>query len=318
MKKPAESFYGIIGKSPVIRGVFELIKRVAKTDATVMITGESGTGKELVARAIHDYSLRRNGPYLAFNAGAISSNLIASTLFGHRKGSFTGAAQNQKGHFELAHSGTIFLDEIASMDEEMQIALLRVLEAKRIRPIGATRSKKVDTRIIAASNKNLKRLVSTGKFRGDLLFRLEVFSVHLPKLSERREDIPLLVNYFLKKYNKEYSRKVNGTTRDALRCLKSYYWPGNVRELENTIQQAILISENGNRIKAKDLPSHVTASKTPSERLIIEPGTTLDEVQKKVIAMTLRSCGGNKAATAKTLGITRKALYDKINRYTVK
>jgi transcriptional regulator with PAS, ATPase and Fis domain len=317
MMSSAKSFYGIIGNTPAMREVFEMIKLAAKTDVPVLITGDSGTGKELVAKAIHDYSSRRKGPYLPFNTGAISPNLVSSTLFGHRKGSFTGAVQNQKGLFELAHGGTIFLDEIASMDQEMQIALLRVLETKTILPIGAARSKRVDTRIIAASNKNLRKMVSIGKFRKDLLFRLEVFSIHLPKLSERREDIPLLVNYFLKKYNKEYSKKVNGVTNDALRCLKNYHWPGNVRELENTIQRAVLLTENEKKIRIKDLPSQIIASKSHFEKLIITPGMTLDEVQKKVIVMTLSSCGGNKATAAKILGITRKSLYNKINRFNL-
>lgn len=318
MNKHTRSFYGIIGSSRSIQAVFDMIKRAAQTDVSVLITGQSGTGKELVAKAIHDHSLRRNGPYLPFNTGAIAPNLIGSTLFGHRKGSFTGAIQNQKGHFELAHGGTLFLDEIAGMDQEMQIALLRVLESKRIRPIGAARSTAVDARIIAASNKDLRRLASTGKFREDLFFRLEVFSIALPKLCERPEDIPLLAEYFLNRYNQKYSKSVTGIGNDALRQLQKYHWPGNVRELENAIQRGIVLTDNGKKLGRKVLPPQISAGQSGLEKLSIKPGMTLDEIQKQVIAMTLRSCGGNKAATAKTLGITRKALYDKLNRYNIK
>jgi len=317
MQKTPKSFYGIIGTSASMHAVFDMIRRAAQTDVSVLITGDSGTGKELVARAIHDCSSRRNGPYLPFNTGAIAPNLIGSTLFGHRKGSFTGAIQNQKGHFELAHGGTIFLDEIAGMDQEMQIALLRVLETKRIRPIGAARSKTFDARIIAASNKDLRRLASAGRFREDLLFRLEVFSIALPKLAERPEDIPVLFDYFLIKYNKEYSKSVTGVANDALRRLLKYHWPGNVRELENVIRRGILLTDNHKKITMSHLPLQISASKRGFEKLILKPGMTLDEIQKKVIGMTLHSCGGNKAVTAKTLGITRKTLYDKLKRYNI-
>ncbi|MBN2468380.1 MAG: sigma-54-dependent Fis family transcriptional regulator [Deltaproteobacteria bacterium] len=311
------SFHGIVGASVPMREVFELIKRAAKTNVSVLISGASGTGKELVARAIHDRSDRRNGPYLAFNIGAVTSNLISSTLFGHRKGSFTGALENQKGHFELAHEGTIFLDEISSIDEDMQIALLRVLETKTIRPIGAARSKKIDTRIIAASNKDLRKLVSANKFREDLLFRLEVFSIHLPQLLDRRQDIPLLVDHFLQKHCRQLGRKIPGITTEARNALYAYSWPGNVRELENTLHRAILLTDDGIRIGKKHLPSKIVTATGQREKLVIEPGMTLHAVQKRIIEMTLRSCRGNKLLAAKLLGISRKTLYNKIKQYRI-
>ena len=319
MPKAVKGFYGIIGNTPVMYEVFEMIRRAAKTDVSVLITGDSGTGKELVAKAIHDHSLRRKGPYIPCNTGAILPSLIPSTLFGHQKGSFTGAIETQRGHFELAHGGTLFLDEVSSINQDMQVALLRVLETKSVRRIGAGRAKKVDTRIIVASNKNLRKMVSTGKFREDLFYRLEVFAIHLPRLVERREDIQFLVRHFINKYSKKFSKSIAGVAKEAMSCLKNNPWPGNVRELENTIQRAILLADNGRKIDLQHFPQKIAgADKTLNERLILEPGITLDQVQKKVIEMTLRSCGNNKAAAAKMLGVTRRTLYNKLISYGIK
>jgi len=317
MKRSVKSFYGIIGKSHAMQEVFELIRRAARTDISVLITGESGTGKELVARAIHYHSPRRKGIYVPCNTGAILPNLVASTLFGYERGAFTGAIASQKGLFELADGGTLFLDEISSADQEMQVALLRVLESKTIRRIGAMKTKRVNTRIIAASNQNLKELVTAGRFRQDLFYRLEVFSIHLPRLEDRPEDIPLLVHYFLDKYKRQFSRSVRGITRDAMRCLEKGSWPGNVRELENTIQRALVMTDEMETISKAQLPRRLTKGSRRIDRIVIEPGMCLDDVQKKVIEYTLQMCGGNKAETARMLGITRKTLYNKLLGYGI-
>jgi DNA-binding NtrC family response regulator len=301
-----------------MQDVFDLIRRAARTDVSVFITGQSGTGKELVARAIHDHSPRNKGPYLPCNTGAILPNLVPSTLFGHQKGAFTGAVETQKGYFEQAAGGTLFLDEISAIDHEMQIALLRVLETKTVRRIGAMRSRRVNTRIIAASNKNLRRLVEAGEFRDDLFYRLEVFSINLPPLRKRREDIPFLVQHFINKYNKEFSKSVQGITRDAMHRLETCRWAGNVRELENTIQRSLVLTDNGKKIGVKHLPDRIVKAKGSEETILFRLGMTVDEVQKRIIEGTLRSCNGNKAAAARMLGITRRTLYNKLLKYGVR
>jgi DNA-binding NtrC family response regulator len=315
VRKTERGFYGIIGKSPAMQEVFDHIKRAARTDVSVLITGGSGTGKELVARAIHDHSPRNKGPYLPCNTGAILPNLVPSTLFGHQKGAFTGAIETQKGYFEQADGGTLFLDEISNIDQEMQIALLRVLETRTVRRIGAMRSRRVNTRILTASNKNLRKLVEAGKFRDDLFYRLEVFSISLPPLSGRREDIPLLVQHFINKYNKEFSKSVQGITREAMRRLENSRWPGNVRELENTIQRSLVLTDSGSKITVKHLPDRIVNRKGSEETILFSLGMTVDEVQKRMIEGTLRSCNGNKAAAARMLGITRRTLYNKLIKH---
>jgi transcriptional regulator with PAS, ATPase and Fis domain len=317
MARKGTGFYGIIGQSAAMEKVFDHIKRAARTDVSVLITGESGTGKELVARAIHDHSPRSKGPYLPCNTGAILPNLVPSTLFGHKKGAFTGAVETRKGYFEQADEGTLFLDEISNIDQEMQIALLRVLETKSVRRIGAVRSRRVNTRIIAASNRNLRKLVSVHKFREDLFYRLEVFSIGLPPLRERREDIPLLVQHFINKYNKEFSKSVNGISRDAMHRLERCLWPGNVRELENTVQRSLVLTDNGRKITEKQLPDRVFGRSERDDAIYFKLGMTLEEVQKRMIEATLRKCNGNKAAASRMLGITRRTLYNNLVRYGI-
>lgn len=251
------SFRNIIGKSPAMQKVFYTIEKVAPSRSTVLITGESGTGKELIAKAIHYHSPRKDKPFVSVNCGALPETLLESELFGHERGAFTGALQQRKGRFELAHEGTLFLDEISEMPLHLQVKLLRVLQEMEFERVGGTQTVRVDVRIIAASNRDLKKEVETGMFRSDLFYRLNVVNIHLPPLRERKEDIPLLITHFLEKYSKEagYSEPLK-VDRDAMQCLMEYHWPGNVRELENVIERAILLS-SGNVITLADLPLEV-------------------------------------------------------------
>lgn len=251
------SFQNIIGKSPAMQKVFYTIEKVAPSRSTVLITGESGTGKELIAKAIHYHSPRKGKPFVSVNCGALPETLLESELFGHERGAFTGALQQRKGRFELAHEGTLFLDEISEMPLHLQVKLLRVLQEMEFERVGGTQTVRVDVRIIAASNRDLKKEVEAGMFRSDLFYRLNVVNIHLPPLRERREDIPLLVTHFLEKYSKEtgYSEPLK-VDRDAMQCLMEYNWPGNVRELENVIERAILLSSS-NVITLADLSLEV-------------------------------------------------------------
>jgi two-component system NtrC family response regulator len=249
-------FSNIIGKSAGMQRIYQLIEKVAPSKATVLITGESGTGKELIARAIHFNSTRLNGPFISVNCGALPENLLESELFGHEKGSFSGAISQRKGRFELAHEGTLFLDEISEMPPPLQVKILRVLQEMEFERVGGTQTLKVDVRMVAASNRNLKAEVMDGRFRSDLFYRLNVVHVQLPALRERSDDIPLLVNHFLKKYGKEAGNSSISIHPDALRRLLEYQWPGNVRELENVIERAVILS-NGEQILEKDLPSEI-------------------------------------------------------------
>lgn len=234
------SFHNLIGKSKKIREIFSLIEKIAPTNSTVLITGESGTGKELVAKAIHFSSLRKDQPFVSINCGALPENLLESELFGHVKGSFTGAYTDKKGLFEIAHKGTILLDEISEMSLWMQVKLLRVLQEKKIRRVGGTEEKEVDVRIIASTNVDLSEKIKEGKFREDLYYRLNVIRINLPPLRDRREDIPLLVEHFIKIYNQKTGKNIKGIKEDALKILEAYHWPGNVRELENCIERAVV------------------------------------------------------------------------------
>jgi DNA-binding NtrC family response regulator len=281
-----------------------------------VITGESGTGKEVVARAIHNLSPRREKPFLALNCSAIPATLIESELFGYERGAFTGADQRRLGNFELAQNGTFFLDEIGELPLELQAKFLRVLEDHRIRRLGGRAEVEVDVRVICATNRDLKEEVKRGRFREDLFFRLHVFTIGLPPLKERREDIPLLVHHFLDKYNAETGKRVQGLAPSAMALLQSYSWPGNIRELRNTVERAMILVD-GEIIGEEHLPPDMQASRpeAATATLRVPLGIPIDKVEKEYILASLQRNGGNKARTAEVLGISEKTLYNKLNRY---
>lgn len=297
----------LIGQSPAMKQVIELIETVAPTDATVLITGESGTGKEIVARAIHAASPRRYMPMVVIHCGALTETLLESELFGHERGAFTGAQYRKKGKFEIADGGTVFLDEIGDISLKTQTDLLRVLQEKQIVRVGSNETLNVDFRCIAATNKPLEAMVKEGTFRPDLYYRLNVFSIHIPPLRERKEDIPLLAAHFLDKYAKAMNRPVPRLSSEALDVLLAYDWPGNVRELENAIERALLIDRDL-EIKPADFPFQMNAPATAT-------GRTLEEVEKAHIQRVLEETGWNLSRTARILDIDRTTLYNKIKRY---
>lgn len=292
------SFHNLIGKSKKIREIFSLIEKIAPTNSTVLITGESGTGKELVAKAIHFSSLRKDQPFVSINCGALPENLLESELFGHVKGSFTGAYTDKKGLFEIAHKGTILLDEISEMSLWMQVKLLRVLQEKKIRRVGGTEEKEVDVRIIASTNVDLSEKIKEGKFREDLYYRLNVIRINLPPLRDRREDIPLLVEHFIKIYNQKTGKNIKGIKEDALKILEAYHWPGNVRELENCIERAVVF-ETSDYITVDSIDENIklfVLSNSFSFPSISIPAITeegidfesyIDQVRKKLIEEAL-------------------------------
>lgn len=313
--KQAWSESNIIGKSKEIRSVFEMIRRVAPTQANVLITGESGTGKELVARALHQQSSRANGPFIAINCSAIPSELLESELFGHVKGAFTGAHQNKKGLFEEAHEGTIFLDEIGDLELALQAKLLRVLQEKKIKPVGETKTKDINVRILAATHKDLRLAIKENRFREDLFYRLCVIPIEIPPLRQRKEDIPLLAEHFLKKHAAAHGLNVFSFTPEALSKLVNHVWEGNVRELENIVERSVILT-NGERVSAEDLPE-LQPSIDPVSLLEEKAADclTLQEVEKYYIGMILRRHGGKKQRVAHILGIDRKTLRRKEKEY---
>lgn len=308
-------FADIIGKSPKMQAVFDLIKTVAPTKSTVLIEGESGTGKELVARAIHESSLRPEGQFIALACGALPQTLLEAELFGYEKGAFTGAVSQKKGKIEIADSGTLFLDEIGDIDSKTQVDLLRFLQDRKFRRLGGNDEIKVDVRIIAATNKNLKKMVSEGSFRDDLYYRMNVFTIKLPPLRERKEDIPLLVNHFIAKYRAETEKNIEKMSESALQMLLDYSWPGNVRELENAIEHAMVITQ-GSVIEPKALPAFTYQDKT-SERITSDLTKSLDQIEKEYIINTLNKTKWNISKTAEILGINRVTLYRKLKEYNI-
>ncbi|MEI7811722.1 MAG: sigma-54 dependent transcriptional regulator [Ignavibacteria bacterium] len=299
----------LIGESRHMKKIFELINTVAQTDTTVMIRGESGTGKELVAKAIHINSRRKYFPIITVNCGALAESLLESELFGHEKGAFTGAHYKRKGKFEMADGGTIFLDEIGSVSPKMQVELLRVIESKCFARVGGNENLKSDFRIIAATNEPLEDLLKEMKFREDLYYRLNVFSIFIPPLRERREDIPILAYYFINKFNAAMNKNVKNISNEAMDFLVNYNWPGNVRELENAIERAIVVGK-GDSVLIDDLPFHVM----PNNR-IDKSDVSLSAIEKKHILNVLENHNWNISRSAEALQIDRVTLYNKINKY---
>lgn len=304
-----ENVEDLIGKSEAMNQVFREIESVAQSNASVIITGESGTGKELVARAIHANSPRRYFPLVSVHCGALSESLLESELFGHEKGAFTGAVYNRKGRFEMANNGTIFLDEIATISPKMQIELLRVLESKSFVRVGGNKEIKSDFRVICATNRDLKTMVDNGVFREDLYYRLNVVNIKVPPLRERIDDIPLLVNYFIKKYCSTMNRALMAIEPTALKRLEEFPFPGNIRELENMIERAIVIG-NGKKITLKDLPIDRPEANPSFE--------SLNDLEKHHILQILNKYNWNISASAKALKVDRVTLYNKIKKYQLK
>jgi DNA-binding NtrC family response regulator len=303
----------MVGNSPPMRRIFEKIKRVAPTESTVLITGESGTGKELVARAIHANSRRKEQEFVAVDCSSLVESLLESELFGHVKGSFTGAHQTKHGLFELANHGTFFFDEIANLTLNIQAKLLRVIQEREFMKVGDQQKIKLDIRIISASNTELSEAIKENTFRGDLYYRLSVVPIHLPPLRERREDIPLLIRYFLNKLSRKMKKEPPEVTAEAMNILTEYHWPGNVRELEHALER-ILILEDTDIIRPGNLPSYIT-QRQGELQMFSEELLTLEELEKKYIAFVMKRAKGKKTRAAEILGINRKTLAAKINKY---
>jgi two-component system response regulator AtoC len=315
---------GMVGTSAAMQQILHDIERVKNVDSNVLISGESGTGKELVAKALHYLSVRKNEPFEVINCAAIPAELLESELFGHEKGAFTGAVQRKKGIFELADQGTLFLDEIGEMDIKLQAKLLRVVQEKEVLPIGSCQRRKINVRIICATNRDLKKMASEGKFREDLYFRLNVVTINLPPLRQRREDIPLLAEYFVNKYNRKMAKQIKCIEPAFLEVLTRYEFKGNVRELENIIERAIVFADDG-FLRAANLPVEVQNAGAeeqgqvePSMLIPVYVGEDLDLIEKKVIIRTLQHFQGDKGKTAQALKISERKLWYKIKEYELR
>jgi two-component system response regulator PilR (NtrC family) len=303
----------LLGRSGAMQRVFELIKKIAPTKTTVLVTGESGTGKELVARALHGEGTRAAGPFVAVNCGAIPEALLESELFGHVKGAFTGAVAAKEGLFAAAEGGTLFLDEIAELPMPMQVKLLRALQERKVKPVGGNEERPVDVRVVAATNRDLEAEVSGGGFRQDLYYRLNVIQVHLPPLRQRREDIPLLVEHFVKRYAAELGKRISGVSPEALSALASYDYPGNVRELENLVERAVTLETSQVVTAAALPPRNNTVASTPAAATDLPPaGVDLDRIladyERGIVERALKQTGGVRREAARLLGITFRSL----------
>lgn len=318
-------FSNIIGTSSKMNSIFQMMGKIARVDGTVLITGESGTGKELVAKAIHFNGPRKDGPFVVVNCGAIPKDLIESEFFGHTKGAFTDAKTEKTGKVELAHKGTIFLDEVGELSPEAQVKLLRALGEKEIAKVGGTKTIPIDVRVIAATNKDLEGEMRKGSFREDLYWRLAVLSIHLPPLRERKSDISLLCEHLIEKYNEEIGKEAKGVSEQALVHLMNYSWPGNIRELESVIYEAMVLSERP-LIEEHDLPLRIRGTSSEKEDIFFEAGKPLskaiqavtEKVEKRLIEKALEESGGNRTKAAQKLGISRKTLFNKMLHYKIR
>jgi len=310
--------FRLVGQAPAIRQIYGVVEKVASTPSTVLITGESGTGKELIARALHENSARHSGPFIKINCAAIPKTLMESELFGYEKGAFTGAVGAKPGRFELAHGGTLFLDEIGEIPVEMQVKLLRVLQESEFERVGGIKTIKVDVRLVTATNRDLVQDISSGSFREDLYYRLNVVPIHIPPLRDRREDIPLLVEHFLAKFNDRLKKQIDSVSADAISRLISYHWPGNIRELENLMERTMLFCERS-EIQVSDLPpeigglSPVSAAASPNAASLKEAvRAETERVERELIQKALDETGGNVTQAARKLKISRKSLQTKM------
>ena len=308
-------FGEIIGKTPVMHGIFEVIRKVANSRATVLVQGESGTGKELVARAIHYNSTRANAPFIKVNCAALPENLLESEIFGHEKGAFTGAVTRRPGRFELAHRGTLLLDEISEIPLGLQAKLLRVLQEREFERVGGTRPIKVDVRIVATTNRNLDEEIEAKRFREDLFFRLNVIPITLPPLRERGGDVPLLAQHFVERYSRENNRPPKAITPDAIEAMLHYSWPGNVREVQNVIERAIVL-DVADEIRLEHLALRPVGHEADDADEIVDAvGRTVAEMERRLILKTLKAVGGNRGKTAELLQISVRTLRNKLNQY---
>jgi DNA-binding NtrC family response regulator len=306
-------FHGIIGDSEAMVRVYSQIDRIAPLDIPVLVVGETGTGKDLIARAIHQLSGRRDGPFVPVNTGALPPQLVSSELFGHERGAFTGAVQAQRGYFEIADRGTLFLDEVSTMDLRTQVSLLRVLETKEIQRVGGDRALHTNTRIVSATNENLPEAVKEKRFRVDLYHRLNVFAICVPPLRLRDGDVARLARHFVSHYAREYNLEPPKLSASALALLDAYTWPGNVRELESVVMR-LVITMPGRHVLPEDLPD---VMQNIAVRVTIRVGSTIQDLEVQMIMNTLREVGGNKMRAAESLGISRKAMYEKMKRYQI-
>jgi len=317
LQKQIDEKYGfsnIIGNSEQMRDIYEQLKMVSPTKANILICGETGTGKDLIAIAIHHNSPRKDKPFIPINCASISGDLLASELFGHERGAFTGAVKQRQGAFELANEGTLFLDEVGEMSPEIQARFLRVVEGQQFMRLGGEKPIKVDVRIISATNKNLAMEVEEGRFREDLYYRLKVVTISVPTLKERRSDIPLLVNAFLREFSKDNNKNVTQIDRKAMELLMNYSWPGNVRELRNCIESMVVMSTS-ERIEVADLPENIRGAEGSQTPSIIQTGMSMKEIEKEMIKRTLETTNGNKTQAAKILEISIRTLHRKIDEY---
>lgn len=310
------TFESMVGKSSVMQKAFRQIRQAAATDIPVLISGETGTGKELVAQAIHELSPRHDAPCIPVHIASLPQDLVASELFGHVAGAFTGATRLRKGCFEIAHSGTVFLDEIGTISHSMQVSLLRLLETSEFSRIGSQDIQQTDVRVIAATNADLTDEIRMGHFREDLFYRLDVMNIEMPPLRERNGDIPLLVSHFIKAACDDFKKSIRGMSSDFINCVESYPWPGNVRELKNAILRAVIAAPE-DILRTANLPRRISQYQSRETTMTIRVGMSLSQVEKELIIRTLAHCSGNRSRTSEILGISRRALYNKMSRYNL-